>query len=220
MLQDERINDSEQALRAILGGWQRKIWTSLPAIVDSFDPIKLTISAKPAIQMTQRMQDDSTIPLVPSLLVDVPVLMFGGGGFTVTLPLQRGDEVLILFSMRCINAWWQNGDVQQQEEWRIHDPSDAIAIPGLRSLSRKLTGVNASTMQIRSDDGLLYLELAAGHIANIVAPGGINITGNVNVTGTLKASGEITGNGIDTSQHVHSYKPGSGSNTNTGTPTG
>ncbi len=59
----------------------------------------------------------------------------------------------------------------------------------------------------------------AGHVVNIVAPGGVNINGNVSVTGTVTASAEVTANGGHTvSAHKHGgVQTGSGQ---TATPTG
>jgi hypothetical protein len=109
MLQTERSADLGEALRAALGGHQTGVWTALPAIIQSFDATKLTCVAQPAIKAQVRAQDGSTSWVSLPLLVDVPVCFPRGGGCTLTFPVAAGDEALIVFSSRCIDAWWQSG---------------------------------------------------------------------------------------------------------------
>jgi phage baseplate assembly protein gpV len=222
MLQSERINDQQEALRAILKGWQANLWTALPGIVQSYDATKGTCVIQPSIQAIVTSSDGtkSNVSLPP--LPDVPVVYMGGGGFVATFPIQQGDEALVVFSSRCIDAWWQSGGVQAQAEQRMHDLSDGFALIGPRSQANLIPSVSTTTAQLRSLDGSTYYELAAGQIANIVAPGGINITGpvaidgdvsitgtttadgDVSITGKATATGEVQGNGIKLSTHTHS----------------
>ena len=142
-----------------------------------------------------------------------------GGGFTLTFPLAVGDEVYVALAERCIDGWWQSGGVQPQAEFRMHDLSDGFCFPKVWSQAKKITSPSITTAQLRSDDGVLYVELAAAHVCNIVAPGGVNITGNVHVAGTVIATGEGTFNGGHTvSAHVHGGVLPGGSDTDP--PTG
>jgi hypothetical protein len=118
--------------------------------------------------------------------VDVPVFFLSGGGFSVTTPVTKGDECFIAFADRCIDSWWQNGGINPPAEYRMHDLSDGFAFIGFRSNPRALTNVSTTSLQVRSDDGDCYVEVAPSHIVNIVAPGGLNITApTVTISGTL-----------------------------------
>jgi protein gp138 len=195
MDQRERWNDPEEALRTFLDGWQRKLWTAMPGIVQSFDPVDGTVAVQPAINaMVRNTQGVISSQALPQL-IKCPVVNMGGGGFSVTMPIAAGDEALVVFGSRCIDSWWQSGGVQNPIEWRMHNLSDGFAIVGTRSKARALSGVSSTSMQIRSDDGDMYIELAAGHVTNIVAPGGVNIIGPLNVTGatTITGATAITG---------------------------
>lgn len=223
MDQRERINDSNEALLAAMDGRQAQVWTALPATIQSYNPQKMTCEAQPTIQARVRDKDGNMSWVNLPVLVDVPVIFPGGGGFTLTFPVAAGDEALIIFSSRCIDAWWQNGGVREQLELRMHDLSDGFAIVGPRSqpnvLAKKGTPPSASTVQLRSDDGQMYIEMAGGNVVNIKVPGGLNITGDVKVTGKVTATGEGTFNGGHTvSAHVHGGVTAGGANTNT--PTG
>ena len=73
--------------------------------------------------------------------------------------------------------------MQVQTVLRMHDLSDGFAVLGFSSTPRVVPSISGNTTQLRSNDGAAYFELASGHVANIVAPGGINITGPVFMNG-------------------------------------
>lgn len=219
MLQTERINDSEEALRIAIKGVLKGLWTAIPGIVQSYSPSGQyagTCTILPSIQAVATAEDGTTSNVTLPVLNAVPVVYMGGGSMVTTYPIQKGDEALIVFASRCIDAWWQSGGIQQQAELRMHDLGDGFAIIGPRSLAKVIPNVSTDTAQFRSLDGTTYFEVATGEVANIVAPNGVNIkgpvsidgavtiTGNVGVTGTVNASEEGTFNSVAVSTHVHS----------------
>jgi hypothetical protein len=193
MQQDERLDRDHSTIRNALEGWQRKMWTASPAIVQpgangsSVVGEDGTISCVLAIKGRVRAPDGTESDQEITPLVKVPLACFGGGGFSVTAPVKAGDEVMVIFSSRCIDGWWQSGGVQSQTELRMHSLSDGMAIPGLRSAPNALANYDADAFQIRSDDGTTFFELAPGGVINATAPGGFNLTGNLNVTGEVTA---------------------------------
>src|SRR5581483_1614254 len=104
------------AIKAALKANQANIWTTLPASVNSFNANKLTVEAQPTIQAQIHQPDGTWVDTTLPLCVDCPVMYPGGGGFTLTFPLVKGDEGLLIFSARCIDSWWQSGGVQTQAE--------------------------------------------------------------------------------------------------------
>lgn len=230
MLQTERANDAEEALRTALDGHQSGVWTALPAVIQGFNADELTCTAQPAIKAQIRARDGSTSWVSLPLLVDVPVCFPRGGGCTLTFPVHAGDEALIVFSSRCIDAWWQSGGVQVQSELRMHDLSDGFAIPGPFSQATKISGFSTSATQLRSNDGTTYVELnPAGKMVNVVAPGGmtvttpvLTVTGVLNIenqagetnastmSGSFAVTGDVVAGTISTTHHIHSDSGGSG----------
>ena len=160
----ERMNDPLVAMRAMLRGWQSNIWTSLPGIIQSFDATKMTAVVQPAIQAQVRTTEGAWNNVTLPVCLDVPVFFPWGGGFGVTLPLAGGDTGGLLFSSRCIDSWWQNGGVQPQAEFRLHNLSDGMFIPGLFSQNSLPANVSTSSLQVRSLDGQTYLEVGPGKI--------------------------------------------------------
>lgn len=188
-----------------MSGERATVWTALPCIIQSFNRTAMTVTAQPAIQARVRSADGAFRWVTLPLLVDVPIVFQGGGGFTLTFDPVAGDEALVVFASRCIDNWWAQGGIREQAELRMHDLSDGFALVGLKSQPRVLAGgVKPGVAQLRSDDGQLYIELAAGGVANIVAPGGLNITGPVNITGNVATTGTLTNNTVNVgSTHRH-----------------
>jgi hypothetical protein len=167
----ERINDQNEALSLALDGLAARMWTSLPGIVQSWNAAANTVAVQPAIQGWVRAQDGTTsfvnLPVVP----DVPVLFARGGGYTLTFPIKAGDECVLFFASRCIDAWWQLGGVQKPLDSRRHDLSDAFALVGPMSQVKKISNISATTTQLRSDDGTRFFELdTPNDRARIVLP--------------------------------------------------
>lgn len=206
MDQRERANDYEAALRAALSGLQADVWTALPGIVESYDPATLTASVQPAVQGRQLGRDEKWSSADLPLLVSCPVLFPGGGGFTLTFPLAKDDEVLVVFASRCIDAWLDQGGVQVQSDLRMHDMSDGFCIPRVWSRPNRIADVSATNVQLRSDDGETFLDMtpegvATVKAASIVLDGSVHCTGNLQVDGGL-----VDGTGTPTtfSTHTHS----------------
>ena len=164
MLRQERYEDPENALLIALEGWQAGLWTALPAIIESVDLGKMTCTAQPAIKGIWRLKDGSTKTVTLPLCLDVPIQFPSGGGFTLTFPFAKGDEGLLVFASRCIDAWWQNGDVQPQAELRMHDLSDGFFIPGFRSQPRMLSNISANSTDLRTDAGDVFVRVKAAEI--------------------------------------------------------
>lgn len=219
----ERINDEQEALRIVISGFLSVLWTSLPGIIQSFDPVAMTCTVQPSIKGQIRLQSGEAQSVALPLLVDCPVQFPAGGNCTLTFPVAKGDECLVVFASRCIDSWWQSGGVQEQAELRMHDLSDGFVLLGFRSKPRTLANVSTSAAQLRSDDGTTIAELnPSAKTITLSAPGGVTINANTQINGNLSVSGTITaavdviGAGKSLKSHVHGgVSPGS---SNTGTP--
>lgn len=159
----ERFDDRTEALRAMLDGRQASIWTAMPGIIDSFDPNAMTCTVQIALKGKQLKSDGSIVDVTISILPDVPVVFSGGGGWTLTFPVQKGDECLVVFASRCIDSWWQSGDVQTLAELRMHDLSDGFALVGVRSQPNKFT-VATDKVELRNDAGDIKATLSPTEI--------------------------------------------------------
>lgn len=157
----ERMDDPLVAMRAALDGRQSAIFTMMPGIIDTYDPATMTAKIQPAIQGNIPQFDGTVKPTNLPVVIFAPVVFPGGGAYSFTFPLVQGDEVLIFWAMRSVDAWWQQGGVQPQVEARMHDISDGFCIPKVWSQKKKLANVSADHAQLRSDDGTVLLEIGA-----------------------------------------------------------
>ncbi|MCW3641768.1 hypothetical protein K6Y74_00855 [Burkholderia cenocepacia] len=200
----ERIDDELASMRAMLRGWQVGIWTALPGVIESFDSDSQTCAVQLAIKVPVRANDGTVTTAALPPVVNCPVQFPSGGNCTLTFPVAKGDECLVVFASRCIDAWWQSGGVQEQAEWRMHDLSDGFALLGFRSRPRALASVSGSSTQLRSDDGATYIDLNPTlQKVRIVAPGGFDVvaplstfSAAVSITGLLTFVGGMVGSAL------------------------
>ncbi len=186
--------DQQQAVKMAIGGAVADTWTALPGIILSFSPGALTAVVRPAIQGVQQASDGSYQYVDLPDLPDVPVVFPRGGGCTLTFPIAEGDECLVVFASRCIDAWWQSGGVQIPMEMRMHDLSDGFALPGPFSQAQKISGISTASVQLRSNDGSTYIDLnPTTQKVKIVAPGGFEVDAPTSTfTGAVTIEGVFT----------------------------
>lgn len=175
----------------------------VPGIIQSFDAAAQTVTVQPALREKMCIDGDESWVDIP-LLVDVPIVVPRAGGYALTLPIQQGDECLVVFGDMCIDGWWQSGGVQNQVECRRHDLSDGFAIIGVWSQPKVLPAYSTGSAQLRNESGSAYVELA-GDTINIKAgsvniqAGSVDIKANTTIDGknflAHKHSGVMTGGG-------------------------
>jgi hypothetical protein len=217
----ERVGSMDEVLLATQDSLQAKMWTALPAIVQSWNRTENTVVAQPSIEAQVRNLSGVWTNTKLPLLLDVPVVFPGGGGFTMTFPLAVGDEVLVVFASRCIDAWWKYGGIQVQAFLRMHSLSDGFAIPRPTSVPRVPGSISAANVQIRADDGATVIEMTPADVINITAPGGVNIVGNLRVTGSVTAGyGTVGSVGLQTHTHAQGNDSRGDTEVPTNAPTG
>lgn len=151
-----------------------------PGIIKSFNPATQTATVQLAIREKINIDGNISHEEIPALL-DVPIFMPRAGGYCLTLPVNAGDECLVIFGDNCMDAWWQSGGVQNQLEKRRHDLSDGYALVGIWSQPRVVSGYSQNSAQLRTDGGSAYIELAGNNINLVGANVTVNASGNFNV---------------------------------------
>lgn len=110
----------------------------------------------------KRVIPDSNSPTGQSIrdypvLVDCPVFTLQGGGGAIQFPIAAGDQCVVLFADRNIDAWFQNGTAVAPFDARCHDLSDGIALVGLNSLASDLADYETDKVTIRYGDTVFKL---------------------------------------------------------------
>lgn len=207
----ERLDDLEEGLRVAIEAALAQTWTAIPAIIEGVNLAAQTLTAQPAIQGIITDTDGAKQFVTLPLLVDVPIVWPRGGGFALTFPLSKGDEVLVVFASRCIDAWWQSGGIGAQAEIRMHDLSDGFAVLAPSSQPRVLGSISATSVQLRDDAGTTYVEVAPSGVVRIIGAASldliaptINLQGQVNITGQVtQTGGGMNIGGITFASHKH-----------------
>jgi len=207
----------EQGIRNIL----KDVHTSMPGIIETFDPVKQIASIQPAIKRIFKTNDGDKEILTPTdlpILINVPIQFPRGGGFSLTFPVKKGDECLLVFCERSFDNWHKFGGVKEPGAKRFHSLSDATAFVGLSSLANKIPAYDETNVQLKKDDGSVELTLLADGNARLKADTKITLespdvecTANLKVSGNLEVIGDstlsdtVTSNGKDISDtHTHS----------------
>lgn len=229
----ERLDDSVEATRTALEGKQAEMWTALPGTFGGYSNASITATIQPAIAGTVSDERGRSQNVSMPVLPDVPVVFPGGGGFILTFPIKGGDEALTVFSSRCIDGWHQSGGVQPEAEQRMHDLSDGIAIPGLRSQARPLSPpADPENTQWRSEDGKTSITMTPdGEITVkaeqkitleaplIIIKGALSMLSvdggktTATLNGTLHATDDVTAAGISGNSHTHTGVQSGGGST-------
>ena len=122
-------NDIKRLLSEIFEYKTTNLHTCFPASVVSYDAQTRRAEVQP--YMKRKMPDGEymNFPIIP----DVPVLYLGTKQYTVHIPLEKDDEVLLMVCERCTEAWRDNGSVDNEEkDPRRFSLMDCFAIPGLQ----------------------------------------------------------------------------------------
>lgn len=200
-LTPSQINYAETSQwKAILRQALADLRVAIPAIVQEFDAATQTVTVQIALREVVRMPAGAqNIAIQP--VYKVPVCLPRAGGFALTLPIEAGDEGMLVFCDMCIDLWWARGGVQNQLERRRHDLSDCGFFPGIWNQKRLLSNYSANSAQLRSDDGSVVVDLATtgitltGPKVTVNSLGDVDIaaSGNVNIQGKTWLSHQHTG---------------------------
>lgn len=136
---------------------KQDIFATLNAVkvgqIQSFDPSDKTAEVQ---LLFKRILSDGTEMSHP-VLVDCPVFTLQGGGAFVQFPIQAGDQCLVLFSDRNLDAWFAEGTEQVPYDQRTHDFSDAIALVGLNAQTSSMPDYIANQVTFQYAGSLITM---------------------------------------------------------------
>jgi len=191
-----QLNYSEaEQFRQIVRQHGAELRVSIPAFLAEDLAADQTVTVQIAIQERVRTPAGAQWWDLPPIQ-KVPIVIPRGGGFSVTLPLKKGDEGLLVFCDACFDFWWLNGKNDAPRAQNLdpgqslpsgsqiqcgvvrHDFWDCGFIPGMFSQPNKLSNYSTTSLQIRSDDGNTIIDVAetavtvtAAHV-NVESSGG------------------------------------------------
>lgn len=154
-------------------------------LTEDLDAATQTVTVQIAIQervrVTSKLPGTAWMDIPP--IIKVPIILPRGGGYSLTLPLKKGDEGILIFCDTCFDLWWKYGQTnapkasnagspsgtQKQLEIRRHYLHDCGFHPGMWSQPHVLSNYSTTSMQLRSDDGASVVDVSTAGIA-VTAP--------------------------------------------------
>lgn len=173
----------------------------LPARVVSYDRDTNIATVQPLVSMltTDNRQ------VARATVSQVPVFRFGGGGFSLSYPLQANDLGWIKANDRDVSMVMQTFAAGAPNTRRMHSFEDAWFIPDrLRSIV--IAGEDADCAVLQSDDGVLKLSIGAGRVKMQAGASSVTVT-----AAGVAILGVLTINGTPYLAHTHAgVQPGAG----------
>lgn len=155
--------------------------TCIPGIIVSVDDLdSLLVSVQPTVNMKFK---DGQVQEYPTIL-NVPLLMPSSSTSAVTFPVNTGDPVLIIFSMRGIDNFKAgNGRPAAPTDFRKFDLSDAFAIPAPWPKSKSVNNPTKHVWDHSPKDMVMVHNLGGGNECEfrLKADGNIQIRTNQDV---------------------------------------
>jgi len=210
-----------------------------PARIKAYDPTNQTATV---IICAERIYSNSFVDdevVARKEIYGVPVHTPSGGGWAITMPITAGDTCLLFFSQVGYDHWLYNdADVagtlaSLPKPWlkRQFSEDDGIALVGVNTLPRAISGVSGTASQWRDESGNQKVSLNSngtidigassteGGVATLttitvtgsklVVIGDLEVDGNITCTGTVDSGGEVTANSetlpVALSAHTHPY---------------
>lgn len=189
MQREQRVGDPEMMMQLSLSGAQAGLWTALPGYITKYNSAKQIVEVQPTIKLQVQDGKGNWSWVNPPLLIDCPLHFPRGGGWTLTFPIAAGDECLVVFSSRCIDAWWQSGGIQVQAELRMHDLSDGFAFAGFNSVPNVTPNISTDSVELRSRDDTTRVKLGPDSRIRVEAA-------HVEVHATASYKWDVSGYGV------------------------
>ncbi|MCK5611976.1 hypothetical protein KAR91_59450 [Candidatus Pacearchaeota archaeon] len=121
-------------------------------VIDSFNSTNQTAEIKIVFKTIFEGQEYSY-----PLLVDCPVVVIGGSGGSLRLPVVQGDHCLVLFNDVNIDNWYEGSTNSLPDSNRKHDLSDGIAMVGIRNLQNAISDYDNESAQLNFGDTKIKL---------------------------------------------------------------
>lgn len=121
----------------------------MPATIVKYDYKKQVVDATPDFKNVYPDGSEVDMPTI----YNIPLCFQRGDGSFISLPLKKGNKVLLIFSDRSIEKWQTSGAQNNPQDPRAHHLSDAFAIPCGYPLSNVASINNDQDIIIKNEGG-------------------------------------------------------------------
>lgn len=199
--------------------WMGNRFTAMPATVVSYDFDNQSVDVTPDIDAIDQEGNTYKRPTIAA----VPVVFPCSPTSAITFPLPAGSKVLLVWSMRSVDNWKQNGS-GTPSDYRMFDIRDAYAIAGAypRNQTKTRAGQSADDLVLVHNIGGNQCELHLKSSGDILAKtpttfkieaSSVEIDAPITTTSTITAAGNVVGAGVSLNSHTHGGVSSGGSDT-------
>lgn len=155
----EEFDDSlEGLIRGAFDNLISDVRVSLPGTIEKIDSSTRLVDVRPMISVLFHGREEAiNLPIIQQ----VPLIEPRTAAAFISLPIKKGDQVLMVFSDRALNNWLgSDGSIPVEPlDVRMHDLTDAFAIlggwPTLKTGNRP--GTNPDDLDIQVESGVKIL---------------------------------------------------------------
>lgn len=173
------------------------LYTAMPGVIvtvrDNFN--QLSVDVQPSVNIKNK---DGTTKERPVVL-NVPVQMPSSSTAALTFPVNVGDPVLLIYSMRSVDNWKRGqGRPSTPNDNRKFDKRDCIAIPGIWPFSQSINNPSVRIWTHNTGDLVIVNNIGGAENEVRLHQGGnitVNTNQNVDVNcnnATITAQADIT----------------------------
>lgn len=139
--------------------------------IQSFDSAKQTVTAtvnytKTFFELNSQTGLYDAVQRNYPVLLDCPAIVLGGGAASLTFPIAKGDECLLLFNDRDMDNWFLGSAVGPVASSRLHSFADAFALVGVRSLANVLSNYDSARVVLQLGTTMVGVGVTKVKIAN------------------------------------------------------
>lgn len=155
-----RSPDDTELLNLAIESWLFDVHTCMPGRIDSYDPKTQMATVKPLVKRRILHGDGSeSLEVIPPI-TNVPVTFLRAAGFFMSFPIEKGDLVTLHFCTNSIDNYMAGeGEDTDPDEFRHHDLSDAIAVPGFYPFKLPIKDISSVNFVMGKDDGGVQIHL-------------------------------------------------------------
>lgn len=147
----QQISQNEPSITDILGLLKTNVFSNLNCHnigkILEFNPATQTCS----IQLMQIKQFNNR-QITPTILTEVPLIIYGSGGGHITMPDPTGTICILLFMDRNIDAFLETEASYVPQTSRMHDFTDCIALTTFKTLVNPLTEYDEKAVTIMNEE--------------------------------------------------------------------
>lgn len=206
---DNRSQSETDALKTMIRRMIAQARTSVPATVSSFDEDTQMVTAVPNIRKIQTIDGQQTNIEMPPV-INVPLVFPHSqtAGFALTMPVNKGDQVLLIVADRSIDRWVEFSGVQNPVEGiesRTHDITDSLAIIGATPNPQALSDYQMDGLELRNKDRTLSIKITNDKILMTAGTKTftINKDGDMDTDADIRTTGDVFADTVSLKTHTH-----------------